>query len=87
MSSSSEDKCKILNRLKRIEGQVRGIEKMIQSDKDCKDILTQMAAVKSALNKTCALMLKSHALNCVGGFDDDKNKMDELLDTFIKFLK
>ena len=52
----------LLKRLKRIEGKVRGIQKMIQEDKDCIEILTQVAAVRSAMNKAGSLILENQAL-------------------------
>ncbi len=55
----------INNRLKRIEGQVRGIMKMVDEDKNCEDILIQIAAVKSALHKTGQIILEGHLQHCV----------------------
>ncbi|MEP2103450.1 MAG: metal-sensitive transcriptional regulator [Parasphingorhabdus sp.] len=79
-----------LNRLNRIEGQVRGIAKMIEEDRYCMDILTQMQAVKSALSKVESQILKDHAACCVaeaissGNEEDQKEKFSELVDLFEK---
>ncbi len=79
-----------LNRLNRIEGQVRGIAKMIEDDRYCIDILTQMQAVKSALSKVESQILKDHAACCVaeaissGNEEDQKEKFSELVDLFEK---
>ena len=79
-----------LNRLKRIEGQVRGIAGMIEEDRYCMDILTQMQAVKSALAKVESQILKDHAACCVaeaissGDASEQKQKFDELVDLFEK---
>ncbi len=55
----------IQKRLKRIEGQVRGIQKMVAEDKPCEDILIQIGAVKSALHKTGQTILEGHMHHCV----------------------
>ena len=59
------DKDKYLNRLKRIEGQVRGVAKMIEDDKYCIDILTQISAVNSALQSVALGLLEDHLRHCV----------------------
>jgi CsoR family transcriptional regulator, copper-sensing transcriptional repressor len=61
------DKKKIANRLHRIEGQVRGIEKMVDEDRYCIDILTQVAAVKTALDSLSLELLEDHVRHCVAG--------------------
>jgi len=82
-----------LNRLKRIEGQVRGIAKMVEDDRYCIDILTQMQAVKSALSKIESQILKDHASCCVaeaissGDEVEQKEKFDELVDLFEKMKR
>lgn len=55
----------VTNRLKRIEGQVRGLIKMIDENKSCEEILIQIGAVKSALHKTGQVILESHMQHCV----------------------
>ncbi len=55
----------IQKRLKKIEGQVRGISKMVEDDKPCEDILIQIGAVKSALHKTGQVILEGHMHHCV----------------------
>jgi len=55
----------ITKRLKRIEGQVRGLIKMIENDKSCEDILIQIGSVKSALHKTGQVILEGHLHHCV----------------------
>ncbi len=55
----------VQKRLKKIEGQVRGISKMIEEDKPCADILIQIGAVKSALHKTGQVILEGHMHHCV----------------------
>ncbi len=77
-----------LVRLKRIEGQVRGIAGMIEDDRYCMDILTQVQAVKSALAKVESQILKDHAGHCVaeaiasGSEGQQREKFDELVELF-----
>ena len=63
----SEDKLAFLRRLKRAEGQVRGIARMIEEDKYCIDVLTQMAAVNKALHAVSIGLLEDHIAHCVVG--------------------
>ena len=79
----------LLNRLKRIEGQVRGLQRMLDEDAYCPDILTQASAVNSALNSFCRVLLASHIRSCVtedirSGHDES---VDELMDTLQKLMK
>ncbi|WP_339914184.1 metal-sensitive transcriptional regulator [uncultured Brevundimonas sp.] len=61
----SETKPKVINRLSRIEGQVRGIGRMVEEDRYCVDILTQVQAVKAALHRVESEILKDHLDHCV----------------------
>ena len=81
-----KDSVKIRNRLRRIEGQVRGIAQMVDDDRYCIDILTQMQAVKSALAKAESEILKQHTAHCVaeaiasGDEAEQRTKFNELVD-------
>lgn len=86
---TDEQKKKLLNRLKRIEGQVRGLQTLIEKDAYCNDILTQSAAVSAAMNSFNKEILASHIHGCVvrdirGGNDE---VIDELLATLQKLMK
>jgi DNA-binding FrmR family transcriptional regulator len=65
MYGYTQDKDKYLNRLRRIEGQVRGLEKMVEEDKYCIDLLTQVAAATSALQSVALGLLEDHLGHCV----------------------
>ena len=86
----SEEEFKLLmNRLKRIEGQVRGVEKMLENDAYCPDILIQVSAINSALNSFNKELLASHLKSCVvndirAGKDE---VIDELAETLQKIMK
>jgi CsoR family transcriptional regulator, copper-sensing transcriptional repressor len=71
----------LLARLKRIEGQVRGIEGMVEADRYCIDILTQISAAQAALDKVALGLLDDHARHCVlGAADEDRDaKTEELM--------
>lgn len=78
-------------RLKRIEGQVRGIQKMVDEDRYCVDILVQIAAVKSAMHQVGLTILESHTRGCVAdalsNHTDGETKIDELMDVIRQFTK
>jgi len=87
------DQAAILNRLKRVEGQVRGVSKMVEEDRYCIDILHQLQAVKAALGRTEDEILKSHAACCVseaiasGDEAEQRAKFGELVELFAKAKK
>jgi CsoR family transcriptional regulator, copper-sensing transcriptional repressor len=62
-----EDKDDLLNRLRRIGGQVGGVERMVEDERYCIDILTQVSAVQAALDKVALELLEDHARHCVVG--------------------
>lgn len=78
-------------RLKRIEGQIRGIQKMIDEDRYCVDILVQISAIKSAMNQVGLSILESHTRGCVAdamaNHDNEAQKIDELMDVIRQFTK
>jgi DNA-binding FrmR family transcriptional regulator len=79
----------LINRLSRIEGQVRGLKGMVENDAYCIDIITQVSAVQSALNAFNRQLLSNHIESCVA--DDIRQgkdeKLDELLKTIQKIMK
>ncbi len=65
MGSTHKHRKKVVDRLSRIEGHIRGIKKMVEEDRDCPELLHQIAAVKAALNKTGELILEDHIESCL----------------------
>jgi CsoR family transcriptional regulator, copper-sensing transcriptional repressor len=63
----SATKDQLVNRLRRIEGQVRGVERMVEHDRYCIDVLTQIAAIQAALDKVALGLLDDHARHCIVG--------------------
>ena len=86
---SDEEKKALINRLSRIEGQVRGIKQMLADDKYCVDILTQTSATTSALNSFAKEILESHIRSCVieGVKSGDNDKVEELISTIERYIK
>ena len=93
MHGYAKDKDQIVKRLHRIEGQVRGVERMVDEDRYCIDILTQIAAVKTALEQVGAKLLEDHVTHCVRDAlaSGDENAADEktaeLLTAVQRFVK
>ena len=81
-----KDNKKILMRLKRIQGQVLGVQKMILEDKYCIDIITQTSAIKSAISSLEDEMLESHLAHCLHS-DNNKNRQKEMQAEIIKVYK
>ena len=86
---SEEEKKKLMNRLKRIEGQIRGIKGLIEKDTYCDDVLNQIAAIQSALNSVGKLLLEAHVKSCIVERikADDLEVVDELMTTVKKLMK
>jgi DNA-binding FrmR family transcriptional regulator len=81
-----EAKSSVLKRLNRVEGQVRGLAKMVEDDRYCIDIVTQIAAVRAALRRAEEEVLRDHVAHCVehaitsGDPDEQRQKVAELMD-------
>ncbi|MBI4590865.1 MAG: metal-sensitive transcriptional regulator [Candidatus Rokubacteria bacterium] len=87
----AETKAKALARLRRIEGQVRGIQRMVGAEEYCVDILLQLSAVQGALEQVQKLLLGRHIESCVadamrsGRARERQRKIEELLEVFTRF--
>jgi DNA-binding FrmR family transcriptional regulator len=88
---NAETKAKARGRLRRIEGQVQGLQRMVENDAYCVDILLQISAVQGALEQVQKLLLGRHIESCVadalrsGSKTDRQQKIEELLDVFARF--
>ncbi|GLV14917.1 hypothetical protein Heshes_26010 [Alicyclobacillus hesperidum] len=87
----AKEKADLLTRLRRIEGQVRGVQKMIEEDRYCVDLLTQLAAIKNATHKVALSILEAHTRGCVADaihhHTSEDEKIDELMDVIRQFIK
>lgn len=83
------DKEVLQKRLRRIEGQVRGIQGMVEDDRYCIDVVTQITAVQAALDKVALGLLEDHAHHCVIGGDPDKqaDRTEELIGVVRRLMK
>ena len=77
---------KALNRLKRIEGQVRAVIRMMEEGKDCKDVITQLSAVRSGVDRTIGVIVAANLVECVRNAEGDDNKMDALIEEAMTML-
>lgn len=79
---------KTANRVKRIEGQLRGILRMMVEEQHCKDVITQLSAVRSAVDRTIGVIVSENLLDCVMTAEGDAEKMDmaiqEAMDLVVK---
>lgn len=91
MISREERKQDILNRLRKVEGQIKGIQKMVEEDKCCGDIMIQISAVRSAINKVGGLMLDGYVKECIPkaykASNSSDEKLNEIIDTIVKYVK
>ncbi|MDZ7706058.1 MAG: metal-sensitive transcriptional regulator [Trueperaceae bacterium] len=74
-----EKKTKILNRLRRLEGQVRGLHKMVDEERSCREILTLLAGIRSALDATGDVILENYLEKCQAEFSEGQGDVGELL--------
>ncbi|WP_058308027.1 metal-sensitive transcriptional regulator [Gracilibacillus massiliensis] len=76
----------VKNRMKRIEGQVRGLIKMMDEGKECRDVVTQMSAVRSALDRTAALVVSSNLEKCIREEKETGESSEDLIKEAVNLL-
>lgn len=91
-TSYAKDKNAILARLRRMEGQVRGVQKMVEEDQYCVDVLTQLSAIMAAARQTGLLVLDDHIRGCVmgtcgHGHDNSEEMLTELSEAIGRFTR
>jgi DNA-binding FrmR family transcriptional regulator len=74
------------NRVKRMEGQLRGILKMMEEGKECKDVITQLSAVRSAVDRTIGVIVSSNLVECVLEADKNRDQTDEIIKEAVNLL-
>lgn len=70
---------KVMNRLKRIEGQIKGIIKMMEEDKDCKEVVTQLSASRSAIDRAIGVVVSANLVECINNPEQHEEKTEEEL--------
>lgn len=86
----TESKEDLIRRLKKIEGQVKGIQRMVDSDKYCVDVLIQVAAVRAAINRVGTIVFEHHSRGCMRNAvenHDQEAAIEELIGVLTKFIK
>lgn len=86
---TEESQRKVVNRLSRIEGHIRGIKTMVQSDRPCPDVLVQVAAVRGALDRVARMILDEHLTQCIARAAKEgniENEIEELKSALDRFL-
>jgi DNA-binding FrmR family transcriptional regulator len=83
------DKEALLRRLRRIEGQVRGVERMVEEERYCIDVVTQITAIEAALDRVALGLLEEHARHCVigAGADRQEERTSELMGAVRRLLR
>ncbi|MFC7060279.1 metal-sensitive transcriptional regulator [Halobacillus seohaensis] len=74
------------NRIKRIEGQIRGLQRMMEEQKDCRDLVTQMSAVRSALDRTAALVVSTNLEQCIRNEEQAEGSSEDLIKEAVNLL-
>lgn len=87
--SYAADKAKLLSRLARVEGQIRGVARMVEEDRYCIDILTQISAINSSMRSFGLLLLQDHIRGCVVDAEGDlrEERLEELNDAIARFTR
>ena len=83
LSSTARDQ--LIKRLQRLEGQARGVRRMVEEDRDCQDILTQLAAIRGAAHQVSVMVVKEYALNCLND-PDQHGTQDEAITKLVHTL-
>ena len=82
-----EMRIKVLNRLKRIEGQIRGLERMVEQEAPCADVLTQLNAASAAMKKTGVVIIQANMRRCIQEAADDQEKsIEEFQNALTRFI-
>ncbi|HPF20803.1 MAG TPA: metal-sensitive transcriptional regulator [Syntrophomonas sp.] len=88
--NDQEARKNVLVRLRRIEGQVRGVQRMVENEAECSEIMNQIAAIKSAVNHVGLLVFESHARECIARSLDEKDNeqsFEEIVKIMGRFIK
>ena len=77
---------KVKNRLSRMEGQLRGIHRMMDEEKDCQDVITQLSAVRSGIERTIGRIVSENLVECVRAADGNEDQVNESIAEAVKLL-
>ncbi|MCM2591466.1 metal-sensitive transcriptional regulator [Rossellomorea marisflavi] len=74
------------NRVKRLEGQLRGVLRMMEEGKDCKEVITQLSAARSAIERSIGLVVSANLVECVRAADEQGDDTDEIIKEAVNLL-
>lgn len=77
---------KVKSRLKRIEGQMRGVLRMMEEGQDCKDVITQLSAIRSGVDRAIGVIVSENLVECVKHAEGDDEKMNESIQQAVNLL-
>ena len=77
---------KVTNRVKRMEGQLRGILRMMEEGKDCKEVITQLSAVRSGVDRAIGVIVSENLVECVHKAEGDSSKLNESIQDAVNLL-
>lgn len=87
----NDNRKNLILRLRRIEGQVRGVQRMIEEEAECSEVLNQIAAIKSAISQVGLIVFENHAHDCIqkaiNNEEDDEKKFNEIINMMSKLMK
>jgi CsoR family transcriptional regulator, copper-sensing transcriptional repressor len=83
----ASDRDELLSRLRKIEGQIRGVQRMVSEDVNCADVLTQISAVVSGMEKVGVRLVREHTKGCVSDAIRTKGKADAKIDEVVKVVE
>ncbi|MGX7132175.1 MULTISPECIES: metal-sensitive transcriptional regulator [Enterococcus] len=86
MATTTEEQKKIINRLRRTEGQIRGIQKMMEEEKECIDVITQLSAVRSSIDRVMGMIVADNLKNCFENPEKDPKEQAEKLEQAINMI-
>lgn len=90
-AANSEAKTEVLNRLRTVKGHIAGIERMVEEEQTCGNILIQLSAIRASIEKIGIFILENHALECLtqdlSTSPEDRDKIEKVIKEIVSFLK
>lgn len=77
---------KMINRINRVQGQLNGVIKMMEEDKDCKEVITQLSASKSSLQRLMGIIISENLIKCIREAPDNENISQEIINEAVELL-
>ncbi|MEA3407144.1 MAG: metal-sensitive transcriptional regulator [Chloroflexota bacterium] len=81
---TEKEKQRIMSRLRRVEGQIRGIQRMVREDRECEDVVTQLMAARAALDRASLLIMSRHIKRCLQGTPQEAEELERIISFFLE---